>query len=168
MLRLVNAFLKTHRKELGLKGYSKMKYLEKLDYLKSKTKGTKYEREIAKFTKPKVDEGIKKVLDKSGRGKNVRVKREKKEVDRLLDKELKALHTSKPSWKNMDEKQLLLFIKEKYGDELTKRKLFTSAKGSGVGFRLKVQKSSIPKIKEVVPAEIVDKYLELFKKRRGK
>jgi hypothetical protein len=77
-LKLVNAFLKQHRKELGLKGYSKMSYLEKLNYLKEKTKGTKYEREIGKFTKPRVDEGIKKVLEKSGRGQNVRVKREKK------------------------------------------------------------------------------------------
>ena len=61
MLKLVNAFLKTHRKELGLKGYTKMSYLEKLDYLKTKTKGTKYEKEIRKFTNPKVDEGIKQV-----------------------------------------------------------------------------------------------------------
>ncbi len=76
MLKLVNSFLKDHRKELGLKGYSKMSYLQKLDYLKSKTKGTKYEKEIRKFTKPRVDEGIKKVLEKSGR--KVKVKQPKK------------------------------------------------------------------------------------------
>jgi len=78
MLKIVNAFIKDHRQELGLKGYSKMSYLEKLKYLEGKVKGTKYEREIGKLTKPRVDEGIKKVLDKSGRGKNVRVKKEKK------------------------------------------------------------------------------------------
>ena len=92
MLKLVNAFLKQHRKELGLKGYTKMTYLEKLDYLKSKTKGTKYEKEISKFTKPRVDEGIKKVLDKSGRGKNVRVKKTKKEPYKFT-KEMKSLHS---------------------------------------------------------------------------
>ena len=78
MLKIVNAFLKDHRKELGLKGYSKMSYLQKLKYLEEKTKGTKYQREISKLTKPKVDEGIKAILQKSGRGKNVRVKKEKK------------------------------------------------------------------------------------------
>jgi hypothetical protein len=96
MLKILNAFIKEHRKELGLKGYSKMKYLEKLKYVEGKVKGTKYEREIGKLTKPRVDEGIKKVLERSGRGKNVRVKREKKVVDRDLDKELKALHSAKP------------------------------------------------------------------------
>ena len=81
MLKIVNAFIKDHRKELGLKGYSKMSYLEKLKYLEGKVKGTKYEREIGKLTKPRVDEGIKKVLDKSGRGKNVRVKKNKEKAD---------------------------------------------------------------------------------------
>ncbi len=84
MLKIVNAFIKAHRQELGLKGYSKMSYLEKLNYLEGKVKGTKYEREIGKLTKPRVDEGIKKVLMRptkkapEGRGQNVRVKKEKK------------------------------------------------------------------------------------------
>ena len=102
MLKIVNAFIKDHRQELGLKGYSKMSYLEKLKYLEGKVKGTKYEREIGKLTKPRVDEGIKKVLDKSGRGKNVRVKKEKKPVDKKLNKEMKSLH-SKPKFTKLEE-----------------------------------------------------------------
>tara|TARA_R100000654_G_scaffold10274_2_gene22984 strand:+ start:4180 stop:4890 length:711 start_codon:yes stop_codon:yes gene_type:complete len=100
MLKLVNAFLKQHRKELGLKGYTKMTYLEKLEYLKSKTKGTKYERDIAKFTKPRVDKGIKKVLDKSGRGKNVRVKSVKKPKSNKFEK----LEQANPSQKVVPKK----------------------------------------------------------------
>ena len=104
MLKIVNAFIKDHRKELGLKGYSKMSYLEKLKYLEGKVKGTKYEREIGKLTKPRVDEGIKKVLDKSGRGKNVRVKKEKKPVDKKLNKEMKSLHSKpKPKANTLDK-----------------------------------------------------------------
>ena len=102
MLKIVNAFIKDHRQELGLKGYSKMSYLEKLKYLEGKVKGTKYEREIGKLTKPRVDEGIKKVLDKSGRGKNVRVKKEKKPVDKKLNQEMKSLH-SKTKFTKLEE-----------------------------------------------------------------
>ena len=48
MLKIVNAFLKDHRKELGLKGYSKMSYLQKLKYLEEKTK-------VLKNIKPNTD-----------------------------------------------------------------------------------------------------------------
>ena len=149
MLKIVNAFIKDHRKELGLKGYSKMSYLEKLKYLEGKVKGTKYEREIGKLTKPRVDEGIKKVLDKSGRGKNVRVKKEKKPVepkpksvdslDKLSIKQLikgidkfyapkKVKHPKEPK-----REKLLAFIKNKNiprndfddkADETTDKDLF--------------------------------------------
>jgi len=97
MLKIVNAFIKEHRQELGLKGYSKMKYLEKLKYLEGKVKGTKYEREIGKLTKPRVDEGIKKVLEKSGRGKNVRVKRDKERIKKeKFEKAVKDLRRRVP------------------------------------------------------------------------
>jgi hypothetical protein len=72
------------------------------------------------------------------------------------------------SWKTMNEANIVKFIDEKYGTELRKQNLITASKGSGAGFRLKVQKSSVDKIKKIVPAEIVDRYLELYKKRRGK
>ncbi len=86
MLKVVNAFIKEHRKELDLKGTSKMTYLQKIKYLEGKVKGTKYEREIGKLTKPRVDEGIKKVLMRptknapEGRGQNVREKKDKDKI----------------------------------------------------------------------------------------
>jgi len=103
MLKIVNAFIKEHRTELGLKGYSKMTYLEKLKYLEGKVKGTKYEREIGKLTKPRVDEGIKKVLMRptkkapEGRGQNVRVKRDKQKVKKQkFEKAVKDLRKRVP------------------------------------------------------------------------
>ena len=97
MLKILNAFIKEHRTELGLKGYSKMSYLEKLKYIEGKVKGTKYEREIGKLTKPRVDEGIKKVLEKSGRGQNVKVKTDKVKVRReKFEKAVKDLRKRVP------------------------------------------------------------------------
>ena len=97
MLKILNAFIKEHRTELGLKGYSKMSYLDKLKYIEGKVKGTKYEREIGKLTKPRVDEGIKKVLEKSGRGQNVKVKTDKVKVRReKFEKAVKDLRKRVP------------------------------------------------------------------------
>ena len=89
MLKVLNDFIKEHRKELGLKGYSKMKYLEKLNYVEGKVKGTKYEKEIKKLTEPKVDSGIKKILEKSGRGKGIEVKQKKKRCRKNKHKKLR-------------------------------------------------------------------------------
>ena len=120
MLKILNAFIKEHRKELGLKGYSKMSYLEKLKYVEGKVKGTKYEREIGKLTKPRVDEGIKKVLMRptkkapEGRGQNVRVKRDKeKEKKQKFEKAVKDLRKRVPERPQGRVKGAVFDIEEK-------------------------------------------------------
>jgi hypothetical protein len=78
----------------------------------------------------------------------------------------KKININKPKQNAMTEGDLINFINQKYGKELREKKLITKSKGSGVGYRLKVQKSSVAEIKKIVPADLVDKYLELFKKRK--
>ncbi len=168
MLKIVNAFIKEHRTELGLKGYSKMSYLEKLKYLEGKVKGTKYEREIAKLTNPKVDEGIKKVLEKSGRGQNVRVKKDKEKVRKEkvvkaakdLSKKVPPEKKEEPKKDSLDKlsiKQLIKGIdkfyaptKVKHPKEPKKEKLLAF-----------IKKKNIPRSDFDDKAETIDKNLFL-------